>query len=120
MAKFAGWIGFEIYSETAPDVYEPTIVEQFYRGNVEQEVRRLYPSDQTINRDAQIDNRIKIVADPWASTNYLQMKFVEYKGTCWLVKTVDVRNYPSMLIYLGGVYNGKRGTKRQAQANETN
>ena len=36
-------------------------------------------------------------------------------GACWIVKTVDIRNYPSMLLYLGGVYNGKR----QTQTNET-
>lgn len=113
--KFAGMVGFELYSETVPGVSEATIVEKFYRGNVEQEVRRLYSSDETINKDINIDNRIKIVADPFAQENYQQIKFVEHMGACWIVKTVDIRNYPSMLLYLGGVYNGKRQTK----ANET-
>lgn len=113
--KFAGMVGFELYSETVPGVFEPTIVEKPYRGNVEQEVRRLYPSDETINKDINIDDRIKIVADPFARTNYQNVKFVEHMGACWIVKTVDIRNYPSMLLYLGGVYNGKR----QTQTNET-
>lgn len=112
--KFAGMVGFELYSEDVPGVFKATIVEKFYRGNMEQEVRRLYPSDDTINRDVNIDNRVKIVADPFATENYQQIKFVEHMGACWLVKTVDIRNYPSMLLYLGGVYNGER----QAQTNE--
>ena len=113
--KFARIVGFEFHSEDVPGVFKSTIVEKFYRGNVEQEVRRLYPSDKTINNDINVDDRIKIVADPFAQTNYQQIRFVEHLGACWTVKTVDVRNYPSMLLYLGGVYNGER----QPKADET-
>lgn len=113
--KFAGMVGFELYSEDVPGVYKPTIVEKFYRGNIEQEVRRLYSTEETINQDINIDNRVKIVADPFAQLNYQSIKFVEHMGACWIVKTVDVRNYPSMLLYLGGVYNGER----QSSTDET-
>lgn len=109
--KFAGMIGFEISNETVPGVFNPTIVEKFYRGDIQQEVRRLYSTEETTNQDIVIDNRIKIVADPFAQLNYQRMKFVEHMGACWIVKTVDIRNYPSMLIYLGGVYNGERQPK---------
>jgi len=109
--KFAGIIGFEIPNETVPGVFNPTIVEKFYRGDIQQEVRRLYSSEETTNHDIMIDDRIKIVADPFAQLNYQRMKFVEHMGSCWIVKTVDIRNYPSILIYLGGVYNGERQPK---------
>ena len=112
--KFAGMVGFELYSEITPGVYDTTIEEKFYRGTIEQELRRLYSSAETPNEDINIDNRIRIVADPFARLNYSTIKFVEHMGTCWVVKTVDVRNYPSMYLYLGGVYNGKR----QTQTNE--
>lgn len=114
--KFAGMVGFEVYSETSPGVYEPTIVEKFYRGTMEQELRRLY-SGEDRNSDINIDDRLRIVADPFAQQNYQQIKFVKHMGACWIVKTVDVRNYPSMFLYLGGVYNGER---QQPPANETN
>lgn len=113
--KFAGMVGFELYSENVPGVYSATIVEKPYKGTVEQETRRLYSSDETTNKDINIDNRIKIVGNPYALLNHQKMRFVEYMGTCWTIKTIDVRNYPSMLLYLGGVYNGER----QTETNET-
>lgn len=107
--KFAGMIGFEIYEENPPGSgkWEPRIVEKFYRGTMEQELRRLY-SGEDRNKDINIDNRIRIVANPFAQENYAQMKFAEHMGACWEIKTVDVRCYPHMYLYLGGVYNGPR------------
>lgn len=105
--KFAGNIGFEVYAEVTPGRWESTIVEKFYRGNIEQELRRLY-SGEDRNKDINIDNRVKIVANPFASENYASIKFAEHMGVCWEVKTVDVRDYPHMYLYLGGVYNGPR------------
>lgn len=107
--KFAGNIGFETYQEipAGSGKWEPVITEKFYRGTMEQELRRLYSSEDR-NKDINIDNRVKIVADPFANKNYATIKFVEHMGACWEAKTVDVREYPHMYIYLGGVYNGPR------------
>lgn len=112
--RFSGPVGFEIYSEVTPGVWDTTVVEKPYKGDVEQEVRRLYPTDDR-NDDINIDNRIRITANPYALHNYQQIKFVEYMGSCWIVKTVDIRNYPSMYLYLGGVYHGKRQAKTKQE-----
>lgn len=108
--KFSGPVGFAIYSEVTPGVWDTIIVEKPYKGDVEQELRRLYPTDDK-NDNINIDDRIRITANPFALQNYQQIKFVEHMGCCWTVKTVDIRNYPSMYLYLGGVYNGKRQTQ---------
>ena len=114
--KFAGNIGFEVYRETKPGVWEPVIEEKPYKGTLEQELRRLY-SGEDRNKDINIDNRVKIVADPYANLNYSTMKYAEHMGVLWEVKTVDVREYPHMYIYLGGVYNGPRGKAPEIAGN---
>lgn len=107
--KFAGKVGFELYSEDVPGVYSSHIVEKPYKGTMEQELRRLYSSDETTAKDIKLDNRIRIVANPYALQNYQSIKYVKHMGAYWEVKTVDVK-YPDLLLYLGGVYNGERAS----------
>ena len=61
-------------------------------------------SDNKVNDNITISNQISIVADPFAISNFHNIKYVEYMGTNWKVTSVDVQ-YPRLLLTLGSVYN---------------
>lgn len=105
MAKFYGKIGYGVTSEIRPGVWDETITERFYYGDVNKLSRRLESSDKVID-DITISNEISILADPFAYENFHTMKYVEYMGAKWKINKVEVR-FPRLTLVTGGVYNGK-------------
>lgn len=104
MAKFFGKIGFETTTETSPDIYEESIIEKDYYGDVIRN-RRLIQSNGKINEDVNISNQISIVADPFANNNFHSMRYVEWMGSKWKITDVEVQ-YPRLILSIGGLYNG--------------
>ncbi len=105
MAKFYGPIGFAENVKTAPGVWESSIVERKYYGDLLNNVRMLQNSGQ-INDDINIANKISILADPYAKQNFHAIQYIEFMGTKWKVSNVSVE-YPRLILTIGGVYNGK-------------
>ena len=79
--KFAGVIGFKVLSEIRPSVWQPTIIERMYRGDVNRVSRRNQSSDK-VNDDM--------------------------TGANWKVGSVSVEP-PRLILEIGGVYNGETG-----------
>lgn len=104
MAKFYGVIGYAVTVETEPGIYEETIVERPYYGDLIKNTRRLQTAGK-VNDDINISNQISIVADPYANENFHAMRYVEFMGTKWRISDVDVQ-YPRLILTAGGVYNG--------------
>ena len=104
MAKFYGPIGYAVTTETTPGVWTEEITEHFYYGDLLQNVRRLQ-SGEYVNDNINISNRISILADPFAYSNFHSIRYVEFMGSKWKVSEVDVQ-YPRLILTLGGVYNG--------------
>ena len=105
MAKWYGKIGFsEGTVETRPGIWEESIVERSYFGDLVRNSRRLQPTDQR-NDNLNIANEISIVADPFANQNFHAMRYVEFMGAKWKVSNVEVQ-YPRLILSVGGVYNG--------------
>lgn len=104
MAKFFGKIGFETTVETSQDIYEESIIEKDYYGDVIRN-RRLLQSNSKINEDINISNQISIVADPFANNNFHSMRYVEWMGSKWKITDVEVQ-YPRLILSIGGLYNG--------------
>ncbi len=104
MAKFFGKIGFETTVETSQDIYEESIIEKDYYGDVIRN-RRLIQSNGKINEDVNISNQISIVADPFANNNFHSMRYIEWMGSKWKVTDVEVQ-YPRLILSIGGLYNG--------------
>lgn len=104
MAKFCGIIGYEITVETEPGIYEETIVENQYYGDVIRNTRRLNDGNK-VNSDVNVSNQISIVADPFANNNFHAMRYVEFMGAKWKITDVDVQ-YPRLILSIGGLYNG--------------
>ena len=65
MAKFCDVVGYAETRECRPGIWEETITERPYYGDVLRNTRRLEGAD-TINGDVALNNRISIVADPYA------------------------------------------------------
>lgn len=103
MAKFYGPVGFTDTVETAPDVWRPKIVERNYFGDV----IRSYPRWQTaqqVNDNVSVNNRISIVADPYAISHFGAIRYVTWHGVKWKVTGVEVQR-PRLLLDLGELYN---------------
>lgn len=107
MAKYYGKVG---YSETVemPEgsgVWVSTIVERHYYGDVIRNMAKNVPG-VSLNNDIHIENRISILADPYAYQNFSNIKYVEWMGNLWVVSSIEVQR-PRLILSIGGVYNGE-------------
>ena len=108
MAKFFGTVGYGKAEEKAPGVYEDVITEKQYFGDVVRNTRQL-KDGQSVNDDLSVSNSISIVADAYANENFFAIRYISWAGTLWTVSDVEVQS-PRLLMRLGGVYNGPKGS----------
>ena len=104
MAKWFGKIGYVVTEETEPGVWEETVTEREYFGDITRNFRRL-ENGTSVNDNITVANEISIVADPYAVQNFHSMRYITFMGTKWKISTVEVV-YPRLRLTLGGVYNG--------------
>lgn len=105
MAKFFGKIGYGEATETSPGVWEDTIVEYPYYGDVVRNTRKL-SEGESLNNDLSVSNSISIVADAYANEHFFAIRYIQWAGALWTVSDVDASQSPRLLLRLGGVYNG--------------
>ena len=106
MAKWFGVIGYAETVEDRPGKWKEVITEHECFGDILQNTRRLEGSDQ-VNSDININNKISIVADPYAINNFHSMRYASYMGAKWKITNVEVL-HPRLILTLGGVYNGQQ------------
>lgn len=111
MAKYFGNVGYRATVETEPGIWEETIVDRPYYGDVLRNyVRNDFNSSlTTTNRTPTCNNSISILADPYAFENFHNIAYAVYMGTKWTVSNVEVQ-YPRLILSLGGVYSGENKT----------
>ena len=102
MAKFCDVVGYAETRECRPGIWEEIITERPYYGDVLRNTRRLEGAD-TINGDVTLNNRISIVADPYAYQHFLAIRYVK-----WMVTNVEVQS-PRLVLTIGGAYSGTTG-----------
>lgn len=108
MNKWYGVIGYAENVEVEVGVWEDSIIERSYFGDIIRNIRKLQNSGG-INDNINISNQISIVADPYAVQNIYKMRYVEFMGTKWKVSNVEVQ-YPRLILDMGEVWNGNTGT----------
>jgi hypothetical protein len=104
--RYSGRIGYGIAVENPANsgVWEDTIVERPYRGDVVRNTRVVNDTDKVLT-DVSVSNSISIVADTFAINNFRYIKYVEWMGAFWTVTNVEVQR-PRLILSLGEVYNG--------------
>jgi len=107
MAKFHGEIGYSSSTETAPGVWTDIITKREYFGDVIRETKQWTSADK-VNDNLVINNRISVVADDFAYTNFSAMRYVIWAGVYWKVSSIEIQR-PRLILSLGGVYNGPKG-----------
>lgn len=104
MAKFYGQVGFAETQETRPGIWEEIVTERNHYGDVLSNIRKLEPG-QSINDDVTLNNKLSIVADPYAQQHFFAIRFVRWMGALWKVTNVEVQS-PRLILTIGGIYNG--------------
>lgn len=103
MAKFYGEIGYSETVETSPGVWQEQITKRQYFGDVLRNISRTQ-GGENLNDNLTIDNRLSIVADPYAYDNFYAMRYVKWQGSLWKITSVEVQR-PRLILSIGGVYN---------------
>lgn len=105
MSKFYGKVGFGLseQKQTSPGVWEVEPITRKYYGDILNNVFRNQANSNTTNDDIVVTNRISIVADPYAHSNFNEIKYVIWKGIKWKVISVE-EQYPRLILSLGGTY----------------
>ena len=103
MSKYYGTIGYAKTIETSPGVWEETIIEKNYKGDVLRNTRR-YESADKLNDNININNQISILADSYAYENFFSMRYITWFGSKWKITNIEVQR-PRLLLTIGGVYN---------------
>lgn len=106
--RFYGAVGYAASTETSPGVWEDVITEKTYYGDVIRNSRRLetpvlVPPETSAN--LALENSFSILADAEAYVNFMNIRYVEWEGTRWVVTNVEVRR-PRLILTVGELWNG--------------
>jgi hypothetical protein len=104
MGKFYSEIGYAEQVETSPGVWQDVITERNYMGDEIKTVSKMQPGEN-LNDDLTVDNRLSIVADPFAYEKFHTMRYVKWMGILWKITSVEIQR-PRLILTIGGVYNG--------------
>lgn len=108
MAKFCGVIGYSEDIETAPGIWDTSIIERSYCGDL---IRNFSKQESSggVNDNINIANEISIISDPYAMEHMFAIRYVKFQlpalGGVWKVSNVEVA-YPRLILTIGGIYNG--------------
>lgn len=105
MARFYGAVGYGLDKEIKPGIWVNEITEHNHSGYTIRDNTRWETGD-SVNNDFTIDCQISILADEFAYTNFRTIKYVEYMGVRWSVKSVEPKR-PRLILTLGGEYHGQ-------------
>lgn len=107
MPKFHGRIGFAVQQQIEPGVWDNVIVERPYFGEVIRDTLEVV-GGQAVVSESKTANSFRIVADLYASDNFMDMEYVLWRERYFTVTQVQVEARPRMIVRIGGVYNGPK------------
>lgn len=114
--RWCGKIGYEVMTETAVDVWTPTIVERTYYGDVDRTIGHIQ-NGESINDNLQLNMQVRIVADAFAFEHFSQIRYAEVFNSKWKVTSVEV-NRPRITLNFGGVYTEEVEVSEQTSSTE--
>lgn len=109
MAKFFGVVGFAgERKETSPGIWEETMVEYPYYGDIVRPSQSIQSGD-AVNPDISLSSAVSIIADEYVNEHISAMRYVSLAGVLWKIVTVEPQR-PRLLLRLGGVWSGRRAS----------
>ena len=108
--RFSGTVGYAVSTETAPGVWTDVVTEKSYFGDVVMNSRRLEPPSMVppvANSGISLNDSFSIVADADAYENFLNMRYVLWKGIYWQITNAAVQR-PRVILTVGGQWNGNK------------
>lgn len=103
MSKFYGVIGYAEMAETSPGVWQESVTTRNYYGDVIKNTSKVRDGEH-LNDNLTLDNKLSIVADPFAYEKFHSMRYVQWLGTLWKITSVEVQR-PRLILTIGGIYN---------------
>ena len=100
--RWCGKVGYEVMTETSPDVWTPTIVERLYTGDADRMIGHVQ-NGESINDNLQLNMQVRIVADAFAYEHFSQIRYAVVFNSKWKVTSVEVSR-PRLTLNFGGVY----------------
>jgi len=107
MAKTHVIVGYASMTLTAPGVWSESIEDRPYTGDLLQTMSRWRDNAEQVNPNLSLQNRLSILADPFANDNFHNIRYIKWAGGTWEVTGVDV-NRPRLILTIGGVYNEQK------------
>lgn len=104
MSRFFGIVGYSRVTDKGDGVWDEEFVEKTYTGREERISRRYENDDNRLLGTPVASHTIEIVADAYLLENFMDIKYVVWKGRKWTVNYVEVR-YPRLSLTLGEIYN---------------
>lgn len=101
--KYYGNVGFVETTEDEYGVFTSKTTVRPYYGDILSFNSR-WDKGESINDNIEISNKISILSDPFSLENFLYMKYIEFAGAKWEIKSVELK-YPRLILNVGGVYN---------------
>ena len=109
MSKWFGKIGYAVSEQTEPGLWENTIVEREYYGDMTSNRFKRQTSGEVndnINYKVYTTDLNSTVADPFAYQNCSSIAYVYIMGDKWKITDVEIQ-HPRLILTVGGVYNGE-------------
>lgn len=103
--RFCGKVGYITTEETRPGIWEEQITERVYRGDTIKPASH-WQNGEGVNDDINITSDISILADAFAYQHFSEIRYVEFMGAKWKVKSANP-DRPRITLSLGGLYNGQ-------------
>lgn len=110
MPKCSGVIGYALVGETQPGVWTECITDKKYYGDIVRDNRKFdsgnatYSSNNKVNEDISIINKISVVSNSFMLENLSFMKYITFMKSKWKISSVDI-NPPRIIITIGGMYH---------------
>lgn len=105
MGKLRTKVGYAIPTEIKPGIWQDVIVEHYHKCDILNDQHR-WDSSQDANDNLNISNRFSIVADTFAKTNRMHMKYIVVDDVRWKIHNIDLASRPRIIITVSGLYNG--------------
>lgn len=95
--------GESVENPPGSGIYELIMTDRCYYGDVIKLSSKV-EIGESINDNINLNNRISIIADPYAYNNFSTLKYVVWMGVKWKIKSVEVER-PRLILTIGDIYN---------------